>query len=161
MVPRGVAQVRSALAAEAKQVVGTEGRQLVRPHSVASADEEVAQVVPVVHDRGLGESTVVSEEPAIAFDQLVIRRLVGHDSGEGSFLPKHRKQVCEADPHRHSLAPRRMAVTATDWQVIANELLDHRLVRCPGNTSFVKDPSQVDNRVPVVATGPFRIPTFA
>jgi hypothetical protein len=54
-----------------------------------------------------------------------------------------------------------MAVTATDWQVIANELLDHRLVRCPGNTSFVKDPSQVDNRVPVVAAGPFRIPTFA
>jgi hypothetical protein len=82
MVPRRPPQASPALAAEREQVLRAQRRQPGRAHRSAAADQEVAKVAPVAGYRRFGEPAIMTKEPAIALDQLAVRRLVRRDRGK-------------------------------------------------------------------------------
>ena len=60
VVPRRAPKRRPTIAAESEHVVGAQGRQILRVHGAAAADQEVAQVASVIDDRRLSEPPIAA-----------------------------------------------------------------------------------------------------
>jgi hypothetical protein len=146
MVPRRPPQASPALAAEREQVIGAQRRQLDRAHRSAAADQEVAKVAPVIGYRRFGEPAIMTQEPAIALDQLVAERLIRRDRGEGAFLAQHHEQVRQAPAGRFFSPAHRAAVTATPRQMTGEEVRDDPLIANPVACQlFVQVPAEVND----------------
>src|SRR5712691_2309030 len=136
MVPRRPPQASPALATEREQVVRAQRRQLDRAHRSAAADQEVAKVASVAGYRRFGEPAIMTQEPAIALDQLAVRRLVRRDRGEGAFLAQHHEQVRQAPAGRFFSPAHRAAVTATPRQMTGEEARDDPSSRTRSLSSY-------------------------
>jgi hypothetical protein len=158
MVPRRPPQPSPALAAEREQVVRAQRRQLDRAYRSPAADQEVAKIAPVGGYRRFGEPAIMTQEPAIALDQLAVRRLVRRDQGEGAFLAQHHEQVRQAPAGRFFPAARRAAVTATPRQMTGEEVRDDPLIANPvAFQLLVQVPAEVNDGVPVIPARPLGI----
>jgi hypothetical protein len=150
MVPRRPPQASPALAAEREQVLRAQRRQLDRAYRSAAADQEVAKVAPVAGYRRFGEPSLMTQEPAVAPDQLAVGRLVRRDRGEGAFLAQHHEQVRQASTGRFLPPAHRAAVTATPRQMTGEEVRDDPLIANPAAFQLlVQVPAEVNDGVPV------------
>ncbi len=158
MVPRRPPQASPALTAEREQVVRAQRRQPGRAHRSAAADQEVAKVAPVVGYRRSGEPAIMTQEPAVALDQLAAGRLVRRDRSEGAFLAQHHQQMRQAPAGRFFSTADRAAVTATPRQMTAKEVRDGPLIANPvASQLFVQVPAEVNDGVPVIPARPLAI----
>jgi len=164
VVPRRDSENGPALATECQQVVLRQLRQLVGTDRVAAADPEVADIAPVGDDRGLGQPAGVTQEPAVALEQLGVERLDRYRVRDRAFLAQHREQVCQTAPHMPGSPPRPPVVAAADRQMPADEVLDGRLVESTWSDfslRLVQDSAQVDHGVRVFPVGPVAIAALA
>ena len=104
----------------------------------------------------------MTQEPAIALDQLPVRRLVRRDRGDGAFLAQHHEQVRQAPAGRFFSPARRAAVTATPRQMTGEEIRDDPLIANPvASQLFMQVPAEVNDGVPVIPARPLGIAALA
>src|ERR1039457_2385317 len=162
MVPRRPPQASPALAAEREQGVRAPRRPLGRAPPRAAAGPEVAKVAPVAGYRRFGEPAIMTQEPAIALDQLAVGRLVRRDRGEGAFLAPHHDRAPQPPAGRFFSPARRAAVTATPRQMTGEEVRDDPLIANPvAFQLFVQVPAEVNDGVPVIPARPLGIAALA
>ena len=110
----------------------------------------------------LVDDDLLTQEPAIALDQLAVRRLVRRDRGEGAFLAQHHEQVRQAPAGRFFSSAHRAAVTATPRQMTGEEVRDDPLIANPvAFQLFVQVPAEVNDGVPVIPARPLGIAALA